>query len=60
MHSYIAFCTQNENVIIDRCNFNKSQRRTWIEIAWKFDAHVDAIVMDVPYEVSFMSVFYSY
>ncbi|CAG8564071.1 8012_t:CDS:2 [Paraglomus brasilianum] len=43
---------QNENVIIDRCNFNKSQRRTWIEIAWKFDAHVDAIVMDVPYELA--------
>ncbi|CAG8628336.1 1162_t:CDS:2 [Acaulospora colombiana] len=41
---------EGKSVIVDRVNFDKSQRKTWVEIAWKFDVPVDAIIMDTPME----------
>ncbi|CAG8482119.1 14803_t:CDS:2 [Acaulospora morrowiae] len=41
---------EGKNVIVDRVNFDKNQRKTWIEIAWKFDVPVDAIIMDTSME----------
>ncbi|RHZ89463.1 hypothetical protein Glove_14g22 [Diversispora epigaea] len=41
---------EGKNVIVDRVNFDKNQRKTWIEIAWNFDVPVDAIIMDTSME----------
>ncbi|CAG8451020.1 5837_t:CDS:2 [Cetraspora pellucida] len=45
-----AKLNEGMNVIIDRCNFNRSQRKVWIELAWSFDVPVDAIIMDTSME----------
>ncbi|KAG9292839.1 hypothetical protein G9A89_016201 [Geosiphon pyriformis] len=41
---------QNKNVIIDRCNFDEAQRKTWVQIAWNYNVPVDVIIMDTSYE----------
>ena len=37
--------------IIDRCNFDADQRKTWMEIANKFEVHCECIVFDYPTDV---------
>lgn len=35
-------------VIIDRCNFDAAQRKTWYDLAKSYGVAVDGIVLDVP------------
>src|SRR2546423_13590160 len=42
---------QGKNVIVDRCNFDKEQRKTWINLAHHFKLPIDAIILDTPYEI---------
>ncbi|KAI7906130.1 AAA domain-containing protein [Cokeromyces recurvatus] len=39
------FLNQKQNVIIDRCNFDREQRKTWIEIAQHYKVPIDCIVL---------------
>lgn len=38
------------SIIIDRCNFDKKQRSTWIKIARRFNAEVCALELKTPIE----------
>ncbi|RIA91442.1 hypothetical protein C1645_672671, partial [Glomus cerebriforme] len=42
---------QGKNVIVDRCNFDEEQRKTWINLAYQFKLSIDAIILDTPYEI---------
>ncbi|GBB83706.1 hypothetical protein RclHR1_01040011 [Rhizophagus clarus] len=42
---------KGKNVIVDRCNFDKGQRKTWIDIAYNHKLQIDAIILDTPYEI---------
>ncbi|CAI2175374.1 11285_t:CDS:10 [Funneliformis geosporum] len=42
---------KRKNVIVDRCNFDKRQRKTWVDLAIQFNLTIDAIIMDTPYEI---------
>lgn len=39
------FLDQRQNVIVDRCNFDRSQRKTWIDIAQHYKVPIDCIVL---------------
>ncbi|KAI8979124.1 hypothetical protein BDF20DRAFT_809061, partial [Mycotypha africana] len=39
------FLDERQSVIIDRCNFDRDQRRTWIELARHYKIPVDCIVL---------------
>ena len=48
------------NVVLDRQNFDKTQRKVWLEIANEFpNLVVSGMVMGTPYSVS-LEVSYSY
>jgi predicted phosphohydrolase/predicted kinase len=43
---------QNKNVVIDRCNFDLLQRKSWLDLAKNFKlTNVSAVVLDVPADV---------
>ena len=43
---------QNKNVIIDRCNFDVQQRKSWLDLANNFKlTNISAVVLDVPADV---------
>ncbi|EXX58576.1 uncharacterized protein OCT59_022288 [Rhizophagus irregularis] len=42
---------KGKNVIVDRCNFDKDQRKTWINIAYHHKLSIDAIILDTPFEI---------
>mmetsp|Transcript_33363 Transcript_33363/g.76239 ORF Transcript_33363/g.76239 Transcript_33363/m.76239 type:complete len:428 (-) Transcript_33363:190-1473(-) len=42
---------QGKSIIVDRCNFNAQQRRTWVDLAREFSCHCDSIFLDLPLEV---------
>ncbi|KAL7309957.1 hypothetical protein PS15m_010772 [Mucor circinelloides] len=39
------FLDQRQNVVVDRCNFDRSQRKTWIDIAQHYKVPIDCIVL---------------
>ncbi|KAG0734106.1 hypothetical protein G6F57_009693 [Rhizopus arrhizus] len=39
------FLDKGLNVVIDRCNFDQQQRKTWIDIAYKYNVPIDCIVL---------------
>ncbi|BFZ59578.1 hypothetical protein YB2330_000592, partial [Saitoella coloradoensis] len=41
---------EGASVIIDRCNFDRQQRRTWVELAGRFAVGVACIVMQTSFE----------
>jgi predicted kinase len=45
------FLTKHQNVIVDRCNFDRDQRRTWIDLANHYQIPVDCIVLTADQEV---------
>lgn len=47
----ISLILQGKNVIVDRCNFDKDQRKTWINIAHHYRLSIDAIILDTPFEI---------
>ena len=44
-----------QNVIIDRCNFDAKQRSHWVEIAKKFTADAYCLMLNTPIEVASIS-----
>jgi predicted phosphohydrolase/predicted kinase len=43
---------QNKNVVIDRCNFDLLQRKSWLDLVKNFKlTNVSAVVLDVPADV---------
>jgi predicted kinase len=46
------------DVIIDRCNFNKSQRKVWINLSRELNVYIDCIYLDIPIEVSQIIIYY--
>ncbi|KAF7721804.1 hypothetical protein EC973_004129, partial [Apophysomyces ossiformis] len=38
------FLEEKRNVVIDRCNFDLKQRKTWIELAKEYNVPVDCII----------------
>jgi predicted kinase len=44
---------QNKRVVVDRCNLDVQQRKTWFNIAAKYNAlnSVDCVVLNIPVEV---------
>lgn len=47
----LAALKEGFNVVIDRCNFDKKQRRTWVDIARKMKAEVYALELKTPTEI---------
>jgi predicted kinase len=45
-----AALSAGRSVVIDRCNFDEAQRKTWVEMARAFGARLSAVCMDVPIE----------
>lgn len=39
------------NIVVDRCNFDVSQRKTWIGIANEFNVPVDCLVFTADQQV---------
>lgn len=46
-----AVLERGQSAVIDRVNFNKKQRQTWIDIARKHGAEVHAIYLEVPKDI---------
>lgn len=46
------FLDKKQSVIVDRCNFDRDQRKTWIELAQHYKVPVDCIVLTANREVS--------
>ncbi|KAF9581808.1 hypothetical protein BGW38_001048 [Lunasporangiospora selenospora] len=45
-----ALQTNNQSVVIDRCNFDKSQRKVWIDLARQLNiSRIDVIVMNTEF-----------
>jgi hypothetical protein len=36
---------------VDRCNFDREQRNTWVKIAHHHKLQIDAIILDTPFEI---------
>lgn len=43
---------EGKSVVIDRVNFNKKQRKTWVDLAINYNAEAHAIYLEVPIDVS--------
>ena len=41
--------SEGKNVVIDRCNFNRAQRESWIRIAQEEGIYIGCIVFAIPY-----------
>ncbi|KAI8061876.1 AAA domain-containing protein [Gilbertella persicaria] len=39
------FLNKKYNVVVDRCNFDRAQRKTWIDIARHYNIPIDCIVL---------------
>jgi predicted kinase len=46
------FLDKKQSVIVDRCNFDRDQRRTWIELAQYYKVPVDCIVLTANQQVN--------
>ncbi|KAI9297908.1 hypothetical protein K502DRAFT_277657, partial [Neoconidiobolus thromboides FSU 785] len=40
-----------KNIIIDRCNIDSRQRKTWINLARKYRIPIDCIVLWIPKKI---------
>lgn len=45
------FLDKKQSVIVDRCNFDCEQRKTWIELAQHYKVPVDCIVLTANQQV---------
>ncbi|KAI9303888.1 hypothetical protein BJ944DRAFT_203653 [Cunninghamella echinulata] len=44
------FLKDKYNVVVDRCNFDVDQRKTWLDLGKEFDVPVDCIVLTTTQE----------
>ncbi|RUS13907.1 AAA domain-containing protein, partial [Endogone sp. FLAS-F59071] len=42
---------QGLKVVVDHCNLDESQRKVWVQLAWRLDVPVDCIIFDTTQEV---------
>ncbi|RKP38331.1 hypothetical protein BJ085DRAFT_6428, partial [Dimargaris cristalligena] len=42
---------ENKNIVVDRCNFDESQRKTWVSLGEQAGIPVDALFFDIPTKV---------
>lgn len=52
------YLDQRHSVIVDRCNFDRDQRRTWIDLANHYKVPIDCIVLTANQEVNRVSLMY--
>lgn len=52
------FLDNRQSVVVDRCNFDRAQRSTWIEIAQYYKIPIDCVVLTTTEEVKKIRVSY--
>lgn len=45
------FLDKKLSIVIDRCNFDEKQRKTWIDLGQKYNVPVDCIVLTTTEQV---------
>ncbi|GAA5798272.1 hypothetical protein HPULCUR_003672 [Helicostylum pulchrum] len=50
------FLDKKQSVVVDRCNFDKEQRKTWIELAQHYKIPVDCIVLTTNQEECYQRI----
>lgn len=45
------FLNKKLSIVIDRCNFDEKQRKTWIDLGQKYNVPVDCIVLTATEQV---------